>query len=308
MKIGPFQFALSAVACLSSLSVASELYTADRIDLAPKLTVDEIDRYDLTIDSDINMSLMGSTQTVASFMEARFSVKVTDTTADGGTVVITFERILVQFDGYAALDGSYDTASKVQPSPDEVLPRVVRPAIQKPITIELDGWGNMLSVSGLEALAPDGPAGALFLQLFSNDALYSMFQPVFRIRPQQDTEPISPVSAHQAVGSAWSAVQPEIQSLNVRRQMLELTLDSVQGSQASITIDGKPNERVPENAKGMPGVETTKATVTGSAVWDTTGGELDSLQSRSILEFGSESGGFAIDITVTSSSELDRID
>lgn len=308
MKTLATGIAFVSALCFGAVEAANQQDSRGDVDLSPQFTADEFDQYELTLDADIEMSLMGSSQTIASYMESRFSVRVMDVQSEISIVEIRFDRILVQFDGYASLDGSYDSAAKRLPRPDEVLPKVVQPAINKPITVEVDGWGRMISVDGLEGLAPEGHAGALFLQLFDDNALYSMFQPVFRVRPQQESERRLPVNARQRVGSSWSVTQPEIQSLNVRRQMLDLTLEGMTSGDAQISISGKPNERVPENAKGMPGVETTTAQVTGTAVWDTVGGELASLNTRSVLELGSTSGGFGIEILVTSTTELDRVD
>jgi len=301
---------LTTIAAASATLLAASATQPEQagVDLAPKFTEGERDRYDLTIDADTNMSMLGSSQVIASYMESRFVVNVLDTSSELTRVEVSFERVLVQFDGLEALDGSYDTASKIQPDPDAVLPKIVRPVIDSPVTLGIDGWGEIVTIEGLESLAPDGPAGAFFLHLFDDEAMYSMFQPVFRIRPQQDGESPSPVTAVQEVGSTWNATQPEIRSLNVRRQMLDLTLESARGTTAQIVIEGKPSERVPENAEGMPGVKTTEAVVTGTATWDTADGELETLKTKSLLELGTDSGGFGIDISVTSTTQLDRLD
>ena len=281
---------------------------ADGTNLAPIYTEGETDRYDMTVDADLKMTLLGSSQEIGSFIEARFVVEIVEASSEGATAIVRFDRIRVAFEGRPPLDGEFDSASKVADSPGDVPPLIVRPAIGKAITIKVDAWGAMISIDGLEDLAPEGVAGGLFLELFSDDALYSMLQPVFRIRPQQDDEPTSPARAMQAVGSSWNMSQPSVRSLGMRGQELTLTLESARGDEARIAITGKPNERLPDEAKGMPGVETTKSSVTGDAVWDTAGGELESLKSNATLSFGSSGSSFAIDIEITSKTTLERVD
>ena len=291
----------------ATLAVAQDSDAQRGVNLAPLFVDGERDTYQLTIDADMSISLMGSAQTTGSYMEASFVVELSDVTDQGATATVTFERIRVQFDGRPPLDGDYDTASKIQPDPDAVLPKIIRPVIGKPVTVQLDAWGQIRSIKGLEALAPDGIHGGLFLELFDDDAMYSMLSPVFLVRPQGDDAPASPARGIQAVGSTWEVRKPSVPSLGIRSQDLDLTLEAVRGRDARIEIEGEPDDRPPREARSIPGVQATSSSVTGNATWDLTEGELKDLSTKSVLEFGSDSGGFVIDVDVTSTTTLKRV-
>ncbi len=307
----------------STQSRANDPAAAAEANLAPKLEKDHGAKYRLNLSSRQVLSILGQTEETGASMQADISVVIDEAapkpTDNGVKATLVFDRIAVQFEGGQALTGSFDSATPAdQDAADDPLAMTVRPIVGQPIRLTLEADGTIGAVGGLDDVAPDDPRAAfLFDQLFSETALASMAQPIFRVRPAGEDEPLNLDRAlnradlAEPVGGTWTINAEPVDSLGMPAAELTLTLDAAARGDdgdrlATISIDGTPRADAPERLQ-MLDPKVAERSVTGEIVWNETDGLLQSLQTTSKTTMTAESQ-FSISIDIDANTSLRRID
>jgi hypothetical protein len=269
-------------------------------DLSPTLAGRPASAYEGSVRSEQTIALMGQTQELENAMRFRVAIAAPMPRAHGGaTAEATFEQLAVEVKGGPA-PGEFDSAKPARTNVD-LYESICRPLVGKPLTLMLAPDGTIESVDGLAKLAPEGRAGQLFLMLFSEDAVRSMLQPIFKVKSAGGEG-----GASAAVGGRWTETTPGARGLGLRGLTLEMVLQTVRGSTAIITISGEPDDTPPPDVRALPDLKVTESTVDGEARWNLRRGALQAYTSESTLRMES-SGQLSVSVTANSASELRRV-
>jgi hypothetical protein len=316
--------AVNGVAPSDALATQSERRDrsiGDEVNLAPRLESANAASYRLSVASTQVLSILGQTEETGASMEAGLSVEVIDAAAtptdDGAEASLEFDYVAVAFEGGVALDGSFDSRQpEADDDPGDPLVTAIRPVVGKALTLTLAADGTITSVDGLDELRPEGDMPAmLFQQLFSERALTSMMQPIFRVRPAGEDEPLNERGGRsmlaEPLGGSWPVRAESVRTLGIPAAELTLTLDSAARGDdgdrlATISIDGEPEAEAPARTRALD-PKVSERRLSGEAVWNATDGLLQSLESTSTTNMVAE-GQFTVEISVDASSTLERTD
>lgn len=274
------------------------------VDLHPKFSPGQSHQFDYAIASTQKMSAFGSDQTTESKMSARIELEVLDEEPEGGGHVIglTYHALSISFDG-GQVPGSFDSQRAPTDDAGNVYAEICRPLLNEQIRLIVDARGGITSVQGLDALAPDGLAGLLFGQLFSEEATKAMFQPLLSVL-DDDSE-----RTRRRPSDSWTVKRPAVPSLGVPES--EVALRMVRGNNprdiAEIELTGKPIATMPADAAMLPNIETKKAELMGSLKWNGALGILESLQTEAISQMESSAQGISITVETVSTTQIRRI-
>lgn len=314
--------ALAAVASpATSAAPDGEASRNGGVNLAPNLVATHGATYEMTVSTQQKLAVLRQSEDTGATMEARLRVEIVEpakrAAEDGAVATLTFERVMVAFEGGRALSGSFDSDQPAaQDAEDDPLANAIRPMVDEELRLTLDADGTIAAVEGLERMRPtEGMAAFVFQSLFDEQALASMVQPIFRVRPAGEDEVMEADASGrlvlaQAVGSSWPVRTEPLRSLGAPAAELTLTLKSTERSSAgdrlaTIEISGETDADVPERVRALD-PETTERLVDGEAAWNVSDGLLQSLTTTSRTLMKSE-GRFEIEIAIDASSRLRRV-
>jgi len=265
------------------------------VDLSPKLATGDPVRFDCRVESDMRFTIGGlGEQVTRADKDARISVKVVETLPGGGGVVeLTHDAIQIEIEN-ALITGSFDSTQPVSADTGNDLAAIVRPMVGKKLTLHIDPDGTIRSVSGIDAMAPAGMAGAIFEQLFGEQAIRNMYQPLFSVGKNPPTAEI---------GESWQTTRAENTSMGMLATTCDLKLVEVKQDVARIDISGELGVELGTDP-GMTKVHDTK--IKGVCEWDTRAGMMRSIDTESLLHAESNTTGLTVSVKVESRSELKR--
>jgi len=273
------------------------------VDLQAKFETGQIHRFDYEIRSTQNMSAFGSQQTSESRMTAQIELEVlADEPQHRGHIVgVTYRRLSIAFEG-GQVPGAFDSRNPTSTDEGNVYAQICRPLLNTQFRLIVDERGTISSVQGLEQLAPEGLAGVLFAQLFSDSAVKAMFQPVIKVLDDEDR-------ARRRTGDEWTVRRPAVASLGVPES--EVSLRMLRGDNprdiAEIELTGKPIATMPADAAALPNIETKKAELTGSLKWNGALGILEFMQTEAVTQMESSAQGISITVDTTSATTIKRV-
>lgn len=273
------------------------------VDLQAKFEPGQIHRFDYEIRSTQNISAFGSQQTTESKMNAQVELEVLDEEpAAGGHIIgLTYRRLSIAFEG-GQVPGAFDSQNPTSTDAGNVYAEICRPLLNEQIRLIVDERGTISSVEGLEKLAPEGLAGVLFAQLFSEDAVKAMFQPVIKILDDDGRTRRRP-------GDGWTVTRPAVASLGVPESEISLRMQRGDNPRdiAEIELTGKPNATMPADAAVLPNIETKKAELTGSLKWNGALGILESMHTEAVTQMESSAQGISITVDTSSATTIKRV-
>jgi hypothetical protein len=273
------------------------------VDLQAKFETGQIHRFDYEIRSTQNISAFGSDQTTESKMDARIELEVLDEEPAGGGHVIglTYRRLSISFEG-GQVPGAFDSQNPPSTDAGNVYAEICRPLLDEQIRLIVDERGTIKAVEGLEQVAPEGLAGVLFGELFSEAAAKAMYQPVIKVLDEDDRTRRRP-------SDEWTIKRPAVASLGVPES--EVSLRMLTGDSprdiAEIELTGKPSATMPADAAVLPNIETKKAELTGSLRWNGALGILESMHTEAVTQMESTAQGITITVDTASATTIKRV-
>jgi len=292
----------------------SESNNAAAINLAPNLNPADALTYRLEIESRETVEVLGQEQVgLDTAMNATLTVQTIDPVklnlADDqdtphAAAEVRFTTLTVDLAGSPLANGSFDSsAPAADDDPADPIAAAARSIINKPLTLHLASDGTIESVHGLHDLTPAAtPALLLFERLFGEQALKSMLQPLFQIKPGSEDAP-----ANASFGDSWTVQTNPVASLGLPPAELNLTLHEPTDQQKRqgnhrISIEGETEPTVPDSARSLD-PKVTKRDITGQAIWSTRLGRLRALSTEADQQMRAE-GAFTVVVNSKSTTRL----
>lgn len=294
MKNSTLSFIAAAAPVLVCL-VAPPAASAETADLAPKFEAGRETKYALEVKTDTAVDFGGMKQDSSDQQEARVVVRVKSVEDDKVRVELVHEWMRVRMKN-AMIEGTFDSDTPAEQDGESQLAAIVRPMVGKPLTLTLDKDGTIRDVSGLETMAPEGMAGELFNQMFRQESIINMYQPLFKVKP-------APASAE--TGEKWSFTERENSALGMMAKTVEHTLLAVTNGDARINLQGKVELDIGDVPAGS---KKDSSRVDGTMVWDTAKGQLKELKSESLVRAGIRHEAMSVIVDVKANSSLKRIE
>lgn len=298
------RFAILAflTALVAGSAPVSEASAPVSVNLALMLDAEQTHRFEYSVKSTQTMSAFGRDQTSQAEMDATIDlVRLPAERTDGHmTIGVTYQRLRLSIDG-GQLPGAFDSQNPLDTDQGNVYAQICRPLVGSQLRLVVDPRGSIKQVEGLDELAPEGLAGALFGQLFGPDASKAMFQPLLRI--------IDDGAPNRARGDEWQLQRPAVPSLGVPASEVQLRVTGIQRDTwiAEINVSGEPRAELPADAAVLPNVETKKSSLTGQILWNGQLGILESMRTEAVTEMVSEAQGISIAVKSESTTRVKRV-
>lgn len=218
------------------------------------------------------------------------------------TLKLTHERIAVTFEGRGGGPlpmGAYDSDNPDADTTTDEYRAIVAPMVNKPVLIDLTPNGEIAAVRGLAQMAPEGVAGQYFLVMFSEQTFRDMYGWLFALKAEPATAEL---------GESWQIVQSDNNQLGTLRRVHALTLDSISGNTATVTIAGK-NDLL-GSAPGMFEVRPPASgapMVKGTIAWDTEHRQVITLESTSNTRVESTMPGMSVKMNINAETKAKRV-
>lgn len=274
-------------------------------DLLAKFDRQQAVVYEVELVTEQRMDLGQVTQEYTATYKSRVAITLERSTATMTTVKLNHQRVAVSFEGRGGGPGvpmgAYDSDNPDAPGTTEEYRAIVSPMVGKSVTIEMTAGGEFVAVHGLDALAPEGIAGAIFKELFTEQTFRDMYSWLFALKTDPST------AEH---GESWMVVQSANNPLGTLRRMYDLTLEraSDDGHNAFINITG--NLELQGSVPGMFEIKPASGSpmVVGKAEWDNQKRQVVSLESHSQTDISSTTPGMAVKMKVNAKTKLKRVD
>lgn len=281
------------LAALAPLSLAPGAAAQQgTVDLKPKFETERTIRYDVRNELETSYKMMDMPLQLNAEKDMRVRFKTLESSPEGTRVELVHERIAVTLEGQWPTTGSYDS-EKPDRAGTELLKNVVDAVVDKPLVLVLDKTGEITKVEGLDALRPSGQAGAVFQELFDENAVKDMYQRIFLLKRDPSTA---------EVGESWDVTTAENMKLGKVETTHTLTLDEISGPRAMISITGSSDLE-----RGNPLFEKEKNVVEGNCVWDTEVGRLVELETEGLLNVKSSDPEMKFDLDLRTKTVLKRV-
>lgn len=279
------------------LCVACPLASAQAtrsVDLASHPETNREFRYRIRSETQQNMKSPLGENGFKAAQDLTVHFKFVESDKSGSIVELTHEHMKIDLKGLT-FDGSWDSDQPEADDADNRLGRIARPLINIPVRVHLDANGEITRIADLETLAPEGLDGALFRQLFSEDAFKAMYHMLFRIK-----EP--PTKTRR--GEQWRLIDDGASGLVRVSREYHLTLERNTADRAHIRIKGVAGSEVEGAAAGL---KPTKYELEGSCEWNTELGIMEELETTEHVVFDTGNKELEMTLEGRSSTTLERL-
>ncbi len=319
--------ALSAPAPVGPVAAAAQPSTGPtlpgKIDLRPKFRRGQQTRYTMTIDSVTDVKspqLPELDQKQEIRQQIDLLMRVVEAGTDGSTIELVYERVRVSFES-DAFSAEYDSARGPRSKPpakrnpknpkspgntdpgdsplpgdptgildttdDEFFAQAMQGIAGTVLTIELDGAGNILSVSGAGSLVPGGGMPAVGGPAGSSWIVSSPGQ-----------------SGFASVGETWSTTSSLGNTpLGNFKMVTNYTLRSATGGKAVIGISGGIEAGSAADKPGPGGgAQIRDSKYSGTCTWDLGSGQLRELRTSQSATI--EGASMGVPMTMRSSTDM----
>jgi len=253
------RFTIAALLSVVSAASADAPTTAD---LSPGLLVGTTGSWVVTrtVGEDSKAVLAEGKSTTTTTLE--FTTEVRSANGESGsTVEIVFSRIAATGDGLL-WKGGFDSADPTTidaANPDD-FDRAFQGIVGKSIEIDIDPYGLVTEVRGLEALQNRDPAAAnLSEAVLGVDILDRSLGPIFAIRPEQPYV--------TRLGESFEDTCDALLDVGRVLTRVELTLATINGDNAELTLAG--NTQLLGVSATPVSPKVTDQSVKGEASWNT---------------------------------------
>lgn len=288
----PAAYVLTGLLCMASAGEAM----GQEIDLRPKFEQGQVVRYTLEQNStsktiaDRDKSKNTATQMDQTIWISMRTMQVDESGV--ATIEVTYERVKLSIDS-DEFKGSYDTAQPAPPPPSssspatpttpsrpatpprqnpderenaEMLALVVRPMLESKLTLRIDAAGNIISATGGAEMSPMSTAGLDGLKGLGSKSGAGLLGPIFTVKKS---------SGRARIGESWTNEDTlDASTLGSMKMRTTHTLRSASGGAAGIDVVGLI-EKSTENVYSP--VQIKDSTFAGRYRWDTTKGQLESM-------------------------------
>ncbi|MBL8765378.1 MAG: hypothetical protein JNM07_14050 [Phycisphaerae bacterium] len=278
------------------------------INLAPRFRAGDVARYVMVNDqvsdtrSPSNPALDGRTTQKSEF---GLVVRVKDSSPEGATIELVYESVKLEIDS-AAIKGKFDSAAPPTKTPapapgargpalpgdlsdDEMLASMARPMVGVTLTIKTDARGNILSVTGGEALSLGAGGPGIDPKAAAGWLITGTSGGRTAVR----------------VGESWTN-DDRLGGTPVGDLAMRTThrLDRASRGEADVSFTGRIQ---PGSASGaLQGIQIGPSTYAGQYVWDTESGQLKSMRTESAVTLDGKFAGQDMSVKSRSASTVTR--
>ena len=305
-RLSPKRCSMFLLVVLASLLVPAARAEARAVDLTARFDRSTPTVYEVDLKSRQVLRLGEVTQDYTATYRSRVSIRLERANSELVSVKLTHERVAVSFEGRGGGApgslpmGSYDSSDPDAAGTSDVYRRIVAPIVGKSVVIDLLPSGEFVAVRGLNDLAPSGPAGVMFRELFTEQTFRDMYGWLFRLKSDPSTaEP----------GESWTIAQSANNPLGTLRRVYELTLGAVDGSSKTATIEIGGKVELQGSVPGMfePTGGADAQAVSGTAEWDVEGKQVVSLSSTSKTDIESTTPGMPVKMSIEAETKVKRV-
>ncbi|MBX3409171.1 MAG: hypothetical protein KF859_04725 [Phycisphaeraceae bacterium] len=257
--------------------------TRSKVNLRPRFVVGQSHKFSMTLDSKGRQSVPGlGEQTQNISQEIGLTLRVKEVNAQtGSTLEMVYDSLKLRI---SQADGEEIVFDSTKKDPNDPIAMVLSSIVGTTITIKADRDGNITNVDaggamggalgGLSGLA--GGSGATG----GADVIKNLLGPIVSLKPG---------TPEAAVGEAWTNDDIIDAPWGKLRLTTTNTLTSHRASKATIDIKGQFSLQ-PSSASG-PAPAIKDSGLSGSAVWNTESGMLESLDFRQRMTVESSAHG-----------------
>lgn len=244
---------------------ATQPERSGKVNLRPRFEKGQELRYTMVIESSTADSQAGDPQSSSQEIGLLLRCTKADTEA-GYTLDLVYESLRMKVRSpLATIEFDSTRPAKADDPADAALRTIV--GLTLPVTMDKDG--NISAVGSGDGAV--GAVGALVGQFSGGDMIKGMFGPIMTGRKS---------TGEASVGESWTNDDTIDGPPGQMKISLTHTLDSHSGGKATIPMRGKVTLS-PSSGAGTPGkVAIRDSTISGKTVWDTSLGQLVSLESR----------------------------
>lgn len=269
--------------------------TPQTVDLAPKFTVGQEDRFwvDLLTTREARFVDSDVTRPARWEQRARVRRRVLETSPAGAKIEILYETIKVSFvAGNRSV--AYDTEIENPPETEEV-GKTVRPALNRPVVVEVDSTGRVVGVTGNKVSEGETPSQSLM----GDDTFRTMLSPLFGLTKSPSTV---------SVGEYWTEVIPGTpQATGTITTRVSRHLRSVENDRVLVTFTGTMTLDPSEKAL-MSNANIEAQALSGKIEWDLVRGHTISYRQEWMMKLTAETEGRQRAATTTNSAKIDWIE
>lgn len=288
-------FALLTVALVGGAA------NAQTVSLRPKFEVGEETRYRMAMRSSTAGGLPGAADPaeLKQLMEQTIGLKMKTVATDpegSSTVEMVYESIKFSLDS-AMMKTTFDSTKPKTADGDDPVAAVMRSIVGTTMTVVFDRDGNITSVKGGESLAAAaGGMGGLVGGLTNAGQVRELFNNIFTIKRAKGSA---------EVGEKWKTEDAvDVGPLGKFTMTTESKLVRASGGRADVEFVGTITPG-PESAGA--GVQIKDSAYTGSYVWDTRRGCLESMKSDQKIAIEGDVGGMKLSSKSDIKMEVTRV-
>lgn len=241
---------------------ATQPERSGKVNLRPRFEKGQELRYTMVIESSTSDSQAGDPQSSSQEIGLLLRCTKADTEA-GYTLDLVYESLKMKVRSpLATIEFDSTKPAKADDPADAALRTIV--GLTLPVTMDKDG--NISAVG-----SGDGAMGALVGQFSGGDMIKGMFGPIMTGRKG---------TGEASVGESWTNDDIIDGPAGQMKISLTHTLDSHSGGKATIPMRGRVTLSPSSGAGATGKVAIRDSTISGKTVWDTSLGQLLSLESR----------------------------